>query len=338
MCEHESGGEQFLVEKVPGCLKFIEAHDDFVLCGHPYPDGDSIGSLVAMGECLTVMGKKAQGVLFSSLPERYSFLKGSEKLTVFPEGIPNPPGALICLDVGSADRIQKLVDALPGDIPILNIDHHTSNPGFGMFTWNTTVLSSVGEMVYNIIKASHVALTEVIAEALYVAIVTDTGRFSYRNTRPETLEACADLLRYGIECASVYENIYENGTHNRLQLLACTLATVETAFDASVSWMVITQDMYEETDTLMHDSYEFIDLLKSVAGTTVALLFRELEDGRIKMSVRSNGSLSAHDLCAEFGGGGHRCAAGSIMKGDLRGVIDDVIVVLRKMRGLSGVS
>ncbi len=337
MCECELDGEQ-LEEKIKGCLDFIEAHDNFVLCGHPYPDGDSIGSLVAMGECLTGMGKKCQGVLFSSLPDRYKFLRGSEKLTVFPKGMPNPPGALICLDVGSADRIEKLVDALPDDIPTLNIDHHTSNPGFGTFTWNTSVLSSVGEMTYNIIKASPVALTEVIAEALYVAIVTDTGRFSYRNTRPETLEVCAELLRCGVECASVYENIYESGTHDRLQLLARTLATVETAFDASVSWMVVTQDMYEETGTLMHDSYEFIDLLKSVAGTTVALLFRELEDGRIKMSVRSDGSLSAHDLCAAFGGGGHRCAAGSIMKGDMQGVIDDVVLVLKKMRGLSGVS
>lgn len=337
MCEYEQESGQFHKE-IENCLEFVEAHDNFVLCGHPYPDGDSIGSVVAMCELLEGMGKRAQGVLFSSLPDRYSFLQGTEKLSVFPEGIPDSPGALICLDVGSVDRIHGLLDALDDDIPILNIDHHTSNSGFGTVAWNTVALSSVGEMVYNILKKTSVDFTEVIAEALYVAIVTDTGRFSYRNTRPKTLEVCADLLKYGVECATVYENIYENGTHTRLQLLARTLSTVETAFDASVSWMSITQDMYEETGTLMHDSYEFIDLLKAVAGTKVALLFRELEDGRIKMSVRSDGVLSAHELCARFGGGGHRCAAGSIMKGDLLGVVEDVIKALKEMLGSSGVS
>lgn len=325
-------------KEIGDCLGFIEAHDNFVVCGHPYPDGDSIGSGVAMCELLEAMGKRAHGILFASLPDRYSFLRGSEKMTVFPEGMPDVPGALVCLDVGSVDRIQGLLDALPDNIPTLNIDHHTSNSGFGTVAWNTVALSSVGEMIYVIIKESPVAFSEMIAEALYVAIVTDTGRFSYRNTRPETLEACADLLKYGVECTTVYENIYENGTHNRLQLLARTLATVETAFGASVSWMSITQDMYEETETLMHDSYEFIDLLKSVAGTTIAILFRELEDGRIKMSVRSEGTLSAHELCAKFGGGGHRCAAGTIIKGDLRSVIEDVIAELKEMLESSGVS
>ena len=332
MCESEQESSGFR-EEIGKCLEFMETHDNFVVCGHPYPDGDSIGSVVAICEFLEATGKRARGVLFSALPDMYSFLRGSDKLTVFPEGIPNPPGALVCLDVGSADRIQGLLDSLPDDIPILNIDHHTSNPGFGTVSWNTAALSSVGEMTYVIIKASSVAFTETIAEALYVAIVTDTGRFSYRNTRPETLEVCAYLLRRGVECTSVYEKIYESGTHSRLQLLARTLATVETAFDARVSWMSITQDMYEETGTLMHDSYEFIDLLKAVAGTMVALLFRELEDGRIKMSVRSDGTLSAHELCAKFGGGGHRCAAGSIMRGDLPGVIEDVVAELKNMLG-----
>lgn len=317
--------------EITACLRFLEGHDNFVVCGHPYPDGDSVGSVVAVCEVLRGMGKRAQGVLFSGLPERYSFLRGSENLSIFAEGIPDPVGALVCLDVGSVDRIGEVIDTLGDDIPILNIDHHTSNSGFGSVAWNTTDVSSVGEMLYNMLVASQVVFSEVISEALYVAIVTDTGRFSYRNTTARTLDACADLLRHGVECTAVYEKIYERGTHNRLQLLSRTLPTVETAFDGRVAWMSITQEMYQETGTLMHDSYEFIDLLKSVAGTSVALLLRELEDGRIKMSARSDGSVSAHHLCAKFGGGGHACAAGAMMNGSLQGVVEDVLSVLGKM-------
>lgn len=313
------------------CLEFLKRHDNFLVCAHPYPDGDAIGCVIAMCDFLETTGKKAQGITFSTLPKQYEFLKGSERLLVFPEGVSQDLGALVCLDVGSSDRIEGLMKKLPESIPILNIDHHISNTNFGTVNWNSNVLSSTGEMLYNIFRLSGTPLSPAVSEALYVAIVTDTGRFCYRNTRPETLEAAAQLLRNGVDSTVIFHHVYETGTHNRLRLLTRALSTVETAFDDRVSWMTITQDMYEQTNSFSNDTYEFIDLLTSVGRTVAAILFRELDDGQTKISVRTDGSVNAHELCRNFGGGGHRCAAGTIHDGDLDEAVKDVLKVLGPM-------
>lgn len=312
-------------------FSFLEAHDNFVICGHPFPDGDSIGCELAMCELLTSMGKTARGVIFSRLPKRFRFLSGSQDLLVVPPAPPGEPGALICLDIGSRKRITHLLDALPPRLPVLNIDHHVSNSEFGTVNWTTDTVSSVGEMLYVILGARGVPLTSSIAEALYVAILTDTGRLCYRNTRPETLEACADLLRHGVNCANVFRNLFEDSTRQRLHLLSRALDTLGTALDDRVSWMSVTRDMYDTTTTDFEDTYEFIDIVKSVTGTKVALLFRDADGTRVKLSVRSDGTVSAHELCNSFGGGGHRCAAGAIIEGKIEPVRQQVIDKLESM-------
>jgi phosphoesterase RecJ-like protein len=191
-------------------------------------------------------------------------------------------------------------------------------------------------MLYVIFKARQIHLTPSLAEALYVAILTDTGRLCYRNTRPETLEACAHLLRQGVNCANVFRNLFEDSSRQRLHLLSSALNTLGTALDDRVSWMSVTCDMYDKTDTDFEDTYEFIDIVKSVTGTKVALLFRDADGSKVKLSVRSDGSVSAHQLCNAFGGGGHRCAAGAVIDGPIDPVRTQVIDKLESMFEESG--
>ncbi len=312
-------------------FSFLEDHDNFVVCGHPFPDGDSIGCQLAMSELLASMGKTARGVIFSPLPKRFRFLSGSDDLIVVPPALPDQLDALICLDIGSKKRITNLLDTLPDGLPVLNIDHHVSNSEFGTVNWIADAVSSVGEMLYVILKERDVPFTPSISEALYVAILTDTGRLCYRNTRPETLEACADLLRHGVNCANVFRNLFEDSTRQRLHLLSRALDTLGTALDDRVSWMSVTHDMCATTTTDFDDTYEFIDIVKSVTGTKVALLLRDTDGARVKLSVRSDGTVSAHELCNSFGGGGHRCAAGAVIPGTIDPVRKQVIDKLESM-------
>jgi phosphoesterase RecJ-like protein len=268
-------------------FSFLDEYDDYVVCGHPYPDGDSIGCTLAVCELLRDRGKTSQGVLFSPLPRRFHFLSGTPRLAVLPDGVPEKPGALVCLDIGSKRRITPLLDLLPSSLPILNIDHHVSNVDFGTLNWTTDAVSSVGEMLYVILSARNVPITPSLAEALYVAILTDTGRLCYRNTRPETLEACARLLRHGVDCANVFRNLFEDSSRQRLHLLSRALNTLGTALDDRVSWMSVTRDMYDNTETDFEDTYEFIDIVKSVTGTKVALLFRDA-NGATDPSARTS--------------------------------------------------
>lgn len=318
-------------EKAEECLAFLKDHDDFVVCGHPNPDGDSVGSLVAVCDLLSLMGKRAQGILFAPIPNRYTFMRGTDKLLRYTKIDLSRCGALVCLDLGARERIDKLIGMLPEGTPILNIDHHTSITAFGTVNWICDAVSAAGEMVYNIIKASGKPFTETISEGLYVAIVTDTGRLCYRNTRAATLEACADLVKKGVDPTAIFMNLFERSSRGRLDLLALALSTLESAFDDQVSSMMITEGMYSQTQTSHQDTYEFIDMVQSIAGTRVALLFRELQDDKVKLSVRSDGSVSADELCRVFGGGGHPCAAGAVVTGDLTRAREKVLAALEQL-------
>lgn len=313
------------------CLAFLEEHDDFLVTGHPYADGDSIGSTLAMCEFLELAGKSVRGILFGEVPIRYAFLDRAEELLRLEDGIPDDVGALVCVDVGSVDRIDRILKRLREGTPILNLDHHTSNRNFGTTNWNDTAVSCVGQMLYDIFTLSDRPISRSMAECIYVSIVTDTGRFCYRNTTARTLEIASRLIGLGVNCATICQNVFESGSHPRLRFLARALSTIETTRDEEVCWLTLTQEMYEQTGAMLDDSYEFIDLLKSVRGTRLAMIFREMEDGRTKVSVRTNASISGDELCGHFGGGGHRCAAGAIVDMQIDAVIRDVLKVADRL-------
>ncbi len=314
------------------CLEFLRAHDSYLVCGHPYPDGDCLGSMIAVGEFLESRRVSFARALFAPLPERYAFMGGMGTFTSirYLDDL-SWVRAVVCLDIGSGERIKEVIGRLPPWIPVLNIDHHASNSGIGGVNWVDTTASSTGELCYRMFRYGNVPVTRNMAEALYIAMVTDTGRFSFSNTRPETLEACAELLRIGVDTDSVNKYLFEQSSMARLKLLAMAIESLRTEVGGLVTVMTVTASMMRQTNTSLQDTYEFIDVANSVKGTRVALLFRELEAGRVRLSMRTDGTVDANAVCRHFDGGGHTRAAAATIRGDIRAVQERVLSYVRRL-------
>ena len=300
-------------EQVVGELR---AADKLLLTTHENPDGDALGSLLAMHGLLVQLGKDS--VMYMSpdefpLPWEYRGLPLDEGLVMTP-----PPDVaertIVFLDCGNIDRMP--VDFLQADgLHILNIDHHHDNTRFGTVNLVCPVASCTAEMVWRIAKELGAEITPAIAKALYVGLVTDTGRFMYENTTPLAHRMGAELIEAGVQPHKVYRELYEDLPFRRLQLLQRALASVERHDHGALTVAHLVKDDYESTGALETDSEGVVDHMRAVEGTRVAVLVRELlsdgRDGMRKVSLRAtDGSVDVSLVARAFGGGGHPQAAG----------------------------
>jgi phosphoesterase RecJ-like protein len=286
-----------------------------LLTTHENPDGDALGSLLAMDAILKQLGKDS--LMYMSpdefpLPWEYRGLH-FEGLV----GSPPPDVAertIVFLDCGNIDRMP--VDFLQVDgLHILNIDHHHDNTRFGTVNLVDSSASSTAEMIWRLAKELDAEITPEIAKALYVGLVTDTGRFMYENTTAVAHQMAAELIAAGVEPHKVYRELYEDLPFRRLQLLQRALASVERHDDGAMTVAHLTKTDYEETGALETDSEGVVDHIRAVEGTRVAVLVRELladdREGMRKVSLRAtDGSIDVSRIAREFGGGGHPQAAG----------------------------
>jgi bifunctional oligoribonuclease and PAP phosphatase NrnA len=293
----------------------LRAADKLLLTTHENPDGDALGSLLAMDAILKQLGKDT--LMYMSpdefpLPWEYRGLHFEGLI-----GSPPPDVAertIVFLDCGNIDRMP--VDFLQVDgLHILNIDHHHDNTRFGTVNLVCSMASSTAEMVWRLSKELQVEITPEIAKALYVGLVTDTGRFMYENTTPVAHEMAAELIALGVEPHRVYRELYEDLPFRRLQLLQRALASIDRHDDGAMTVAHLTKQDYEETGALETDSEGVVDHMRAVEGTRVAVLVRELladdRDGMRKVSLRAtDGSVDVSRIAREFGGGGHPQAAG----------------------------
>jgi bifunctional oligoribonuclease and PAP phosphatase NrnA len=293
----------------------LRAADKLLLTTHENPDGDALGSLLAMDEILKQLGKDT--LMYMSpdefpLPWEYRGLHFEGLI-----GSPPPDVAertIVFLDCGNIDRMP--VDFLQNQsLHILNIDHHHDNTRFGTVNLVCSSASSTAEMVWRLSKELDVEITPEIAKALYVGLVTDTGRFMYENTTPTAHQMAAELIAAGVEPHKVYRELYEDLPFRRLQLLQRALASVERHDDGAMTVAHITKQDYEETGALETDSEGVVDHMRAVEGTRVAVLVRELladdREGMRKVSLRAtDGSVDVSRIARSFSGGGHPQAAG----------------------------
>jgi bifunctional oligoribonuclease and PAP phosphatase NrnA len=300
-------------EQVVGELR---AADKLLLTTHENPDGDALGSLIGMHKILEQLGKDS--IMYLSpdefpLPWEYRGLPLDEGLLMTP---PRDVAerTIVFLDCGNIDRMP--VDFLQEDgLHILNIDHHHDNTRFGTVNLVCPSASCTAEMVWRIAKELGAEITPAIAKALYVGLVTDTGRFMYENTTPFAHRMAAELVEAGVEPHKVYRELYEDLPFRRLQLLQRALASVERHDDGAVTIAHLTKGDYEETGALETDSEGVVDHMRAVEGTRVAVLVRELlgqdRNGMRKVSLRAtDGSVDVSRVARGFGGGGHPQAAG----------------------------
>jgi phosphoesterase RecJ-like protein len=297
-------------------LAELRAADKLLLTTHENPDGDALGSLLAMHWILEQLGKDS--LMFMS-PDEFPLPWEYRHWTFDSRLVGAPPAdvaerTIVFLDCGNIDRMP--VDFLQADgVHIVNIDHHHDNTRFGTVNLVCPVASSTAEMVWRLAKELGAVITPQIADALYTGLVTDTGKFMYENTSPAAHRMAADLIDAGVEPHQVYRRLYEDLPFRRLQLLQRALASVERHDDGVMTIAHLVKDDYEATGALETDSEGVVDHMRAVEGTAVAVLVRELlsedREGMRKVSLRAtDGRVDVSRIARDFGGGGHPQAAG----------------------------
>ena len=296
-------------------LDELEAADRLILVTHENPDGDALGSLVAMQQILQQMGKDT--LMFMAAdelppPYEYRFFELDGLVTAPPEDVEER--TIVFLDCGNIDRNPAEMLKREG-AHILNIDHHHDNTRFGTVDHIVPDASCTAEIVWDLMGELEVAPTVTIAEALYVGLVTDTGKFMYENTGTRAHVMAAELIDAGVDVHDIYRRLYEDIPYGKLQLLARALAHIERYDGGTLTLTHLSADDYAETRAEENYSEGVVDHLRSVAGTAVAVLVRDLlsdrEAGRRKGSLRATDErVDVSGIARAHGGGGHRQAAG----------------------------
>jgi bifunctional oligoribonuclease and PAP phosphatase NrnA len=297
-------------------IALFEEKSTFVLTTHVNPDGDGLGSEIALAEWLTSQGKSVSIVNYSATPKIYLFLDPHHRILRYDPAHHDPliaaAEAIVVMDTNQPERLRTMHE------PVLNsgavklvIDHHLEPHPFADLYLIDTDATSTGEIIYRLLsRLGHEAITSLVAENLYCAIMTDTGSFRYPRVDSEIHRIVADLIDRGADPVSIYSNIYELWSNGRIHLLGEMLAGLSTAEGGLLAYVTVTQDMLRRTGTAEVDTDNFTVYPMSVQGVLMGLLFLELNDG-VKISIRSRGDIPSNELAKEFGGNGHLNAAGA---------------------------
>lgn len=293
----------------------------FLITSHIDPDGDSVGCELAIVSALKRLGKRAKVVSEDPIPAAFAFLEGSgEVITETTE----PCEVAIVVDSGCLDRIGWVKDLVLKCSTVVNIDHHGSNDHFGHHNLVITDAGACGEIVYGLLMDLGITLTTGEAEALYVAILSDTGCFRFPTTKSRTFRTAAELLDLGVKPYHAASEIFWKRSPAALKLLSSALSTIEVTHDGSIASMEIRQRMYEETGGSPRDTEGFANYPRSIRGVKVGILLREIGNGRFRVSLRGRSGHAIDGVAKSFGGGGHPTAAGFRIDGDLEAIKSDL--------------
>ncbi len=297
----------------------------FLITSHANPDGDSIGSELALYHLLARTGKEVQVINRDDTPAVFRFLPGSDDIRK-PDAFEPPYDYTFVLDCGQIDRSGIiLADAHDGLGRTVNIDHHVTSTAWADVNWIEPSSSSTAEMIYNLIVAVRRRPDLDMACCLYTGIITDTGSFRHRNTSSRVLSLAASLVKMGVDPATVATHVFDTVPYGTLKLLGTTLNTLGMTEDGLVAWITVTRRQLQETGTTWEATEDFINFPRSIPTVLVTILFKDLSDDEIKVSLRSRGRIDISRIALRHGGGGHLNAAGCNVKGRLDEVRDKMI-------------
>lgn len=289
---------------------------------HKNPDGDALGSQLALMLALEKLGKTVVAHNLDPVPEIYRFLPSWERIRTGVR-IEGRFDAAVVLDA-DPPRTGLFNNGCPADVTI-NIDHHVTNSLSWALTWLDPEAAATGEMVYALIRELNVPIDPDIALCLYTSIFTDTGSFRYSNTSARSMRIAAAMIEAGADPWLVTENVYESFAYRRLKLLGSVLEDMELSPDGKVAWVAITGELFEKYSATAEDTDNFINFVRSTKGVEVAVLLRQTGERQFKVSLRSKGRVDLSELARSLGGGGHRNAAGALLDGTLEDVKGRVI-------------
>jgi phosphoesterase RecJ-like protein len=294
----------------------LRAEQRFAVLGHVRPDGDALGSQLALALSLKQLGKEVTVWNEDGLLEKYSFLPGGALLTQPRE--PQDFDVAIALDTATQTRLGTAGDAVRTAKTWINIDHHPSNPGYGDLVYIDPTSPATGQILFELIKSEQLPMDAAIAENLFVAISTDTGSFQYPNTTARTFEIGAELVRSGVEVGRVSQLLYESYPRRRTELLRELLGTMRFEANGQIACFSLSLKIAAELGVKPEDNEGLIDHLRAIQGVIVAVFFEELADDKVRVSMRSKSEeVDVSAICQKFGGGGHKLAAGARVRGTL---------------------
>jgi phosphoesterase RecJ-like protein len=319
-------------------IRQIRKSQHVLIASHLEPDGDAVGSLIAVGLALDQLKKKTTLYNASPIPAVYRFLPFVERIVRHIKKT-NVYDTAIILDCGDLSRIGE-ASAAVGQIPdIINIDHHISNTRFGNLRLINTTACATAEIVYHLIKKLAVPMNKAIATSLYTGILTDTGSFRFSNTNQAAFAISKELAEAGVEPYHVAQHVFGTYSLGRIKLLNLALDSIEISKNGKLSMMTVTKGMLMETDTQPEDVDGLINYARRIQHVKVAALIQELQNGlgesgtgaRYHVSLRSDGSVDVADIASSFGGGGHISAAGFQIESTLPSLKSEIIGLAEKL-------
>jgi len=297
--------------------RILREHQRFAVLSHVRPDGDALGSQLALALSLKQLGKEVRVWNEDGMLEKYSFLPRAELLTK-PPSTSEVVDVAIALDTAIQNRLGTALAAVRSAKIWVNIDHHLSNPCYGDVVYVDPVAPATAEIVFRLIKSQSLPFNHDIAENLYAAISTDTGSFQYPQTSARTFEIAAELIRAGLDVGRLNQQLYENYPRRRLELLRELLRTMRFECGGRVASFSLSIRTAAELGVLPEDNEGLIDHLRAIRGVIVAVFFEELAEGKVRVSMRSKSdAVDVCVICQKFGGGGHTLAAGARVRGTL---------------------
>jgi bifunctional oligoribonuclease and PAP phosphatase NrnA len=289
----------------------IHARTRFVLSSHARPDGDSIGSELAMAYALRTLGKEVAVVNADPAPPPLMQFPGVPEITVAP-AVDGTYDAAIIMEC--SDLARTGVSGLDRSF-VINIDHHPGNTGYGQINWFDSGAAACGEMVFDLIRALHVPLSRDIATHIYLAILTDTGSFHYSSISPRTFDICRETLEAGVDPVLVARNVYDSNSMGRLKLFGAVLSAMQLDSAGRIAVVYLDHEMAREAGGTYEDTEGLINLPLTVKEIEAVVFFKQAEGAEYRVSLRSKGDIDIGAVAKEFGGGGHRNAAGCTVTG-----------------------
>ena len=304
-----------------------------LLVSHIRLDGDAIGSELGLAHILRARGQDPHIVNDSAIPQAYQFLPGVNEAGTSAAALRDNYDLLIALDLPGWSRAKAIRDRLPAGLPSVAVDHHPPVERLADTAWVDPSFCAVGEMVYRLASSAGWPVPAEAATCLYVAILTDSGRFAYSNTTASTLRAAADLVELGAQHVLAAEKIYQENSRALIALRAEALRTLTLYADGRIAVMRLTLDMFARTGVDPIDTQDFADEPRSVRGVRVGVLLREMTGppAQIKVSLRAHGGVNIEPVARKLGGGGHHQAAGCEVPGGMAEVESKVVAELTRL-------
>jgi phosphoesterase RecJ-like protein len=304
-------------------LGVLRRGERFMVCSHSRPDGDAVGSMLAMGMLLEKLGKRADLVTADRIPSIYRGLPGADSIC-FAMSVHGPYDAVIVLECDGTERTGlRGLEAFQ----LINIDHHSTGRNFGHVNWIDRDAASVGELVHRLIKASGAPVTPEMATCLYITVLTDTGGFCYGNTSASTFALARELVQAGADPVRIAQDVYFSTATSKLLLLGAALSNLKR--EGRLAWLSVSHHDMIRTCAAEEDCEGIVNYAVSIAGVEAAVFLRELPEGRIRTSLRSKGAVDVAAIAQGLGGGGHENAAGVTLDGPLPRALDQILAVLR---------